>query len=100
MDFFTFHYYAVELFRSYRMLISSPGNLAYKKYEEPKELMTFDLDLSNFNPGTEETLLSVRVARITRTTPEFAAMSPDKRGCYYPGEMDLQPMFPIYTQVF
>ncbi len=72
--------------------------MAYEKYEEPGEHLTGDLRLPNLARGAETTL-TARVTRITRTTPEFAAMSPDKRGCYYSGEVDLKPMFPLYTQV-
>ncbi len=43
--------------------------------------------------------LRLRISKALRTTAEFAAMSPGTRGCYYHHEMDLRPLFPVYTQV-
>lgn len=41
---------------------------------------------------------AVQVDRFYATTPEFRGLKPSRRNCLYPTELDLGPVFPMYSQ--
>lgn len=85
----------VPLNQEYPTLIGLAGHFTSGRFLSRENLQV--LSFENDGSGRMNTEVKVKFTSLVKGTDDFKALSPEKRGCYYPHEKKLQ-YFPVYSE--